>query len=66
MIIGSDLMSDLDIDLRYSEERITQGNPAGNDKYDSIPMKELGILSDKDMCQQIYDLHADSPLLQQE
>ena len=32
IIIGSDLMSDLNIDLIYSEERITWGNPAGNDK----------------------------------
>ena len=66
MIIGSDLMSDLDINLRYSEERITWDNPAGNNKYNSIPMKELGILSEKDKYQQINDLHTDSPLLQQE
>ena len=66
IIIGSDLMSDLNIDLRYSEEQITWGNPASNDEYDSIPMKELGILNDKDTCQQIYDLHTDSLLLQQE
>ena len=66
MIIGSDLMSDLNIDLRYSEERITWGNPASNNEYDSIPMTELGILNDKDTCQQIYNLHTDSLLLQQE
>ena len=66
MIIGNDILHDLGIDLMFSKERIQWGNPNNLFDYDSIPIKILGILSDKTTCSMIYDLHTTSPILQQE
>ena len=66
MIIGSDIMSDLDIDLLFSESRIRIGPPSKPEEYDYIPMKELGILSDHKVCSMLYDMHTQAPILQQE
>ena len=46
MIIDSDLMSNLGIDLLFTEGRICMGSSA--DEYDYVPMKTLGTLSDHD------------------
>ena len=43
IIIGLDLMNDLNIDLSYSENSIPIGQEG---KYDQIPMKRLGTTSD--------------------
>ena len=64
MIIGSDLMSDLDIDLLFSEQRIRIGKQP--EDYDYIPMKTLGELSDPEACNLIYEMHIQHPILQQE
>ena len=63
IIIGSDLMNDLNIDLLYSESSIRIGQE-GN--YDRIPMKRLGTTSDLNACSMIYDMHIEPPILQQE
>ena len=63
MIIGSDLMDDLGIVLDYYDKVIRIKNP----KYeDSIPMKKLGMLQCNKISQMIYDMHTESPVLQQE
>ena len=66
MIIGSDILHELGIDLLFSKERIRWGNPHNLFDYNSIPMKTLGILSDNITCSMIYDLHTTSPILQQQ
>ena len=66
MIIGSDILHELGIDLLFSEERIILGNPNNPFDYNSIPMKILGILRDNITCSMIYDLHITSLILQQE
>ncbi len=63
LILGSDIMNDLNIDLLFSENKIRIGQ---KNEYDSIPMKELGMLSDPDSCSMVYDMHMQSPILQQE
>ena len=60
IIIDSDLMNDLNIDLLYSENSIRIGQE-GN--YDKIPMKRLGTTSNLNACSMIYDMHIDSPIL---
>ena len=66
MIIGSDIMHDLNIDLLLSEERIRWGSSQNPFDYDSIPMEELGVVSDTDVYSMIYNLNTTSPILQQE
>ena len=63
MIIGSDLMDDLGIVLDYSFKEIKINNP---NFQDSIPMKTLGMLQCNKISQMIYDIHTESPVLQQE
>ena len=63
IIIGSDLMNELNIDLKYSTNTIAIGK--GKDK-DSIPMKPPGALSDASICELIYDMHMEAPILQQQ
>ena len=48
MIKGSDIMSNLNICLLFSEERIQWGSPREPDDYDSIPMKKLEMLSGRE------------------
>ena len=63
MIIGSDLMDDLGNVLDYYDKVIR----IKNSKYeDSIPMKKLGMLQCNKISQMIYDMHTESPVLQQE
>jgi len=63
MIIGSDLMYDLGISLDYYDKVIR----IKNSKYeDSIPMRKLGMLQCNKISQMIYDMHTESPVLQQE
>ena len=50
IIIGLDLMNDLNIDLLYSENSIQIGQE-GN--YDQIPMKRLVTTSDLNACSMI-------------
>ena len=64
MIIDSDIMYDLNIDLQFPGERVRwlpNNNPLD---YNSIPMKELGVLSDPNVCSMIYDFHTTNPILQ--
>ena len=64
MIIGSDLMNELNIDLLFSENKIHIGTEQSG--YDSIPMKKLGTSHDIETCKLMYDLHTESSLLQLE
>ena len=66
MIIGSDIMHGLNIDLLFSEEIIRWGSAQNPFDYDSIPMEELGVVSDTDVYSMIYNLNTTSPILQQE
>ena len=66
MIIGSDILHDLQIDLLYSKERIRWGSPNNPFEYDPIAIKELGSMSDKELCAILYDLHITTPMLQTE
>ena len=66
MIIVNDILYDLGIDLIFSKERIRWSNPKNPFDYNSIPMKTLGTLSDKETCSMIYDLNTTSPILQSE
>ena len=63
IIIGSDLMNDLGINLNYSDNAIVIKT---KDIFDSIPMKTLGATQNIETCNLIYDLHVDSPILQTE
>jgi hypothetical protein len=56
MIIGSDLLNGLSINIRYSDNCIKWDG-------DTIPMKNLGELQDKHACEMVYNLHTDSPIL---
>ena len=58
MIIGSDLLNELSIDICYSDNCIKWDE-------DTIPMKNLGELQDKCACEMIYNLHTDSPILKE-
>jgi hypothetical protein len=58
MIIGSDLLNELSIDICYSDNCIKLDG-------DTIPVKNLGELQDKCACEMIYNLHTDSPILKE-
>ena len=56
-------MDDLGIVLDYYDKVIR----IKNSKYeDSIPMKTLGMLQCNKISQRIYDMHTESPVLQQQ
>jgi hypothetical protein len=56
MIIGSDLLNELSIDISHSCIKWDG---------DTISMKNLGELQDKCACEMIYNLHTDSPILKE-
>mmetsp|Transcript_27043 Transcript_27043/g.74278 ORF Transcript_27043/g.74278 Transcript_27043/m.74278 type:complete len:174 (-) Transcript_27043:671-1192(-) len=59
MIIGSDLMAQIGLDIKYSSRTIEwQG--------DSIPMKGAGELTDPEKCEAIFFANTQSPILQKE
>ena len=64
MIIGADLMSDIGIDLLFTEGKIRMGTSP--DEHDYILMKDVGTLSDHDTCNIIYDMHTSSVILREE
>ena len=64
MIIGSNILHNLQIDLLFSKGRIGCRNPNNPFNYNSIPMKELGTMSDPDLCDMVYDFHRTIPMLQ--
>ena len=66
MIIGSDILNDLHIDLLYSEERVRWKSSNNLFRYNLIPIEELGSMSDKESCAIVYDLHTTTPMLQTE
>ena len=65
-IIGSDIISDLDIALLFSELWISIGHPSKPEEYDYIPIKVLGVLQDKETYSMVYEIHIMHPILQQE
>ena len=58
MIIGSDLLNELGINIRYDNNVMEYDG-------DTIPMKNLGELQDDCACAMIYNLHTDSPILKE-
>ena len=64
IVIGTDLMNDLNIVLDFADNQITMGKGKEND---AIPMKELDVI-DIAATQVIHNMHIDSysPMLQQE
>jgi predicted aspartyl protease len=58
MIIGSDLLNELSIDIQYSDNCIEW-------EGDIIQIKNLGELQDRMACELIYNLHTDGPILKE-
>ena len=58
MIIGSDIMAEMGINILYSQYCIV------NDGV-RVPLKLQGELSDGKYCERLYNMHTDSPILQQ-
>ena len=58
MIIGSDLLWNMGVDISYSRERVEWLD-------DFIPLKELNTLVDWEMCEMLYSIHTDSPLIKE-
>jgi hypothetical protein len=56
VIIGSDLLEDLGIDLKYSDQTITWDGT-------SIPMKERGTLTDSGVTEMLYHTATMAPIL---
>ena len=58
MIIGSDIIAEMEIDLLYSKHCIVR---------DSLrfPLKLQGKLSDGKHCKRLHNMHTDSPILKQ-
>ena len=63
MITGSDILHDLQINLLFSKERIQWRSPNNPFAYNSIPMEELGLMSDQESCDIVYDLYITSQML---
>lgn len=58
VIIGNDLLWNLGINILFREEEIQWEN-------DKIPLKTIGAVRDKEVCEMLYSMHTDSPLLQE-
>ena len=58
MIIGSDIMAEMGIDPLYSKHYIVRDGV-------HVPLKLQGELSDGMYCKRLYNMHTDSPILQQ-
>ena len=58
MIIGSDIMEEMAIDIVYSDHCIERNGVR-------VPLKLQGELSDEKYCERLYNMHTDSPILQQ-
>ena len=56
MIIGNDLMWNMRIDILYIKEFIEWID-------DAIPLKRMGTIQDVNICEMLYSIHTDSPLL---
>ena len=58
MIIGSDLMWNMGLDISYRRERVEWLD-------DYIPLKELDTLKDRQVCEMLYSVHTDAPILKE-
>ena len=58
MIIGSDIMEELGIDILYSDHCIIREGV-------HVPLKLQGELSEGRYCEQLFNMHTDSPILKQ-
>ena len=58
MIIGSDLLWNMGIDISYSKERVEW-----MDIW--VPLKELDTLADCEICEILYSIHTDAPILKE-
>ena len=58
MIIGNDLMWNMGIDISFSKELIEWND-------DAILLKRYGTIQNVDVCEMLYSIHTDSPILQE-
>ena len=58
MIIGSDIMEEQGVDILYSNHCIVRDDVP-------VPLKLQGELSEGKYCERLYNMHTDSPILQQ-
>ena len=58
VIIGNDLLWNLGINILFREEEIQWEN-------DLIPLKTIGAVRDKEICEMLYSMHTYSLLLQE-
>ena len=58
MIIGSNLLWNMGIDISYSRERVEWMD-------DWVPLKELDTLADHETCEMLYLIHTDAPILKE-
>ena len=58
MVIGSDLLWNMGVDILYSQERVKWLD-------DFIPLKRVNTLVDREMCEMLYSIHTDSPLIKE-
>ena len=58
MIIGSNLLWNMGMDISYLKQQVEWLNG-------SIPLKERDTLWHRDICKSLYDMHMDSPLIKQ-
>ena len=56
VIIRNDLLYNMGINILFKERQIQWND-------DKIPMKEMGSVHDRDMCEMLHSMYTDSPLL---
>jgi len=58
MIIGSDLMWNMGMDILFSEERVKWLD-------EHIPLKKVNTLREYEVCEVLYSIHTDDPLIKE-
>ena len=56
VIIGNDLLYNMGVNILFKEKEIQWND-------DKISLKTIGAVHDRDMCNMLYSMHTDSPLL---
>ena len=58
MIIGSNLLWNMGMDIRFSVERVEWLD-------DFIPLKRVNTLVNRQMCEMLYSIHTDDPIIKE-
>ena len=58
MIIGRDLLWNMGVNILFKERQIQWND-------DKTPLKNIGLVHNKDMCSMLYSMYTDSPLFQE-